>query len=273
MNSQVFFTVFVSFLMFLSLPGIVEAGCSIGANPLSMDARATPGQTVTATWNLYNIHGDRITHVKVSPSEPMPGWEIIIDPLLHNATYNVSNVLQTVEENVGLEPSQVAASIPGTIPEGMDYVRHPDGENYIPVKPVKIYVMVPETAEPWKDYNLTFEALGSCFMEPGAAIPAIATQLELNIKVVSESGFFEERVTTPATGTGEGEGGEAGEATEGAAGAGEEGGITDSITGFFVANSAWIGIVIILVIVVLYLAFVRKAGREEGYTGYSYTPK
>lgn len=188
MNKEIAFIVLVSLLL---LPGIAEAACSIGANPLSMDARAVPGQTVIATWNLYNIHGDRITHVKISAVDPLPGWEISFEPGLHSATYNVTGVLQTVEENVGLEPGSVIEAIPETIPEGVDYVRHPGGEGYIPVRPVKIYVKVHDNAELWKNYNFTFEALGNCLMEPGAVAPAIATQLELDIKTISGEEFYE----------------------------------------------------------------------------------
>lgn len=283
MDKGIAFAVFISFLL---LPGIVEAACSIGANPLSMDARAIPGQTVIATWNLYNIHGDKITHVKISAVDPFPGWEISFEPELHDATYNVTGVLQTIEENVGLEPSSVVETVPETIPEGMDYVRHPGGEGYIPVKPVKIYVKVPEDAEIFKDYKFTFEALGNCFMEPGAVAPAIATQLELNIKTISGEEFYEEEVTgeeictdgidndgdglvdcddpdcesadvcvteiTPKAGIPEGEG--------------------LDITGFIISNASWIGIIIVLVALLAYFGFVRKPGKEE-HRGYSYTPE
>ena len=74
---------------------IVNAACSLGANPLSLDARAIPGQTVVATWNLYNLHGDRTTHVKLSIVES-PDWKISFEPELHNASYSVMGVTQTI---------------------------------------------------------------------------------------------------------------------------------------------------------------------------------
>lgn len=277
---------FIAFVSFLLLPGIVEAACSIGANPLSMDARAVPGQIVIATWNLYNIHGDRITHVKVSAVEPLPGWEISFEPELHNATYNVTGVLQIIEENVGLEPSSVVEAVPEPIPEGMDYVRHPGGEGYIPVKPVKIYVEVPEDAELWKDYNFTFEALGNCFMEPGAVVPAIATQLELNIKIISGEGYFEEGVTGEENCTDGIDNDNDGLidcddpdcesadvcVTEITPGAGIPEGEDFDITGFLIGNASWIGIIIVLVVLLAYFGFVRKPWKE-GYRGYSYAPE
>ncbi len=183
-------TLFIFFFTFLLTITLAKAACSIGANPLSMGARAIPGQTVIATWNLYNLYGDRTTHVKVDLMEG-PDWEITYEPALHEATYNITGVIQTIDENVALEQSSVVAVKPETIPEGMDYVKHPNEEGYIQVKTVNIYIKVPDDAELWKDHKFVFEALGNCFMEPGAVVPAIATQLEVSVKTIAGE-FYEE---------------------------------------------------------------------------------
>lgn len=151
-----------------------------------MEARAIPGQTVFASWNLYNLYGDRTTHVKLSATGAPSDWKISFEPELHEATYSVMGVVQTIKENVALELTPVVKTKPETIPEGTDYVKHPKEEGYIPVKVVKIYIEVPEDAELWKEHNLIFTATGSCFTEPGAVVPAIATQLKLKVKTISE---------------------------------------------------------------------------------------
>lgn len=187
MKKRIILVIVVSFLF---LPSIVNAVCSLGANPLSASAKAIPGQTVVAIWNFYNLYGDRITHVKINQTEG-PEWKITFEPELHTATYEVIGVIQTIEENVAIEPTSIVEEIPETIPEGMDYVKHPKEEGYIPVKPVKIYIEVPENAEIWKDYDFRFEAIGNCFMEPGAAVPGVATQFDLSVKTVTKE-FKEE---------------------------------------------------------------------------------
>ncbi len=255
----------MAFVAFLLLPGMVQAACSIGANPLSMEARAVPGQTVTAAWNLYNIHGDRITHVVINVAEAPPGWEISIEPGLHGAAYNVTGVLQEIEENLGLRPTEVVGSIPDPKPEGTDYVKHPKEDGYIPVRPVDILVKVPVDAEPFKDYKVTLEAVGNCFMEPGAVVPGIATQLELAIRTISGEGFFEEEILeepreVPEAG-GEAEAGKE-ESTPGGQGF--------DMTGFLIDNAAWIGVIVVIVLA----AFALKARPwERGYRAYSYEPE
>lgn len=266
MNKAIAFMVFVSFLL---LPGLVQAACSIGANPLSMDARAVPGQTVTATWNLYNIHGDRITHVKIGAAESYPGWEISFEPELHEATYNVTGVLQTIEENVGLRPTEVVDFIPDPKPEGMDYVRHPKEDGYIPVRPVDIFIKVPEDAELWKDYKFTFEAVGNCFMEPGAVVPGIATQLEMTIRTVSGEEFYEVEVPEESSEESPEAGEEGGEEQTPAGETGEQG--IGGITGFLVSNASWIGIIIVLIVLLAYFSFAKNQWKGKHW-GYSYTP-
>ena len=104
---------FVSLLLF---PGVVLADCSIGATPLEMNLEASPGETVTAYWSLYNLHGDRITHIIIEPTSFISGWEVHVDPEPHTANYNVSGVVEEVLENVALEPSEVVLEIPENPP-------------------------------------------------------------------------------------------------------------------------------------------------------------
>ena len=180
------------FFIFLFSLGSVSAACSLGANPLSMEAKAKPGQEVVGTWNLYNLYGDRITHVKIEKIQG-PDWEITFDPALHEASYEVSGEIQTIDENVALEESPVVLEIPENPPEGVDYVKHPNEEGYIPVRPVNIYITIPEDAELWKDYEFVFEAKGNCFTEPGAVIPGVSTQLNFNVKPTTD--FYEKPIT------------------------------------------------------------------------------
>lgn len=255
----------------LMLPGMVAAACSLGANPLHMSVSAVPGETVVVTWNLYNIHGDRVTHVVIEGAEENPDWEVFYDPELHTASYNVTGVVQEINENVGLAATEVVDEIPNPKPEGYDYVNYPGGDGYIPVMPIDIFVKVPEDAELFEDYVLTFNGVGKCFMEEGTVIPGIATKLELTIRTVSGEPFFETPIATPAdTGsespveTGN-EGGEGRPATT-------EGG--DSITGFVVANATWIGLVVILIIIIVIMGFRNRSGVSGGYDAgkYSWTP-
>ena len=177
-------------LLFFSI-GFISAACSLGANPLSMEASAKPGQEVVGTWNLYNLYGDRTTHIIIEKIQG-PDWEISYTPDIHEASYEVSGVVQTIDENTALEESSVVLEIPENPPEGVDYVKHPNQEGYIPVKPIEIFITIPEDAKIGQDYEFVFEAKGNCFTGPGAVIPGVSTQLNFNVKPTTD--FYEKPI-------------------------------------------------------------------------------
>lgn len=243
MNKKIIFGILVFFGFLLFYFPLVNAACSLGANPLSMEARAKPGQEVVATWNFYNLYGDRTTHITVSKIQG-PNWDIKYEPALHEESYDVSGVIEKISENVGVEKSSVVLEIPINPPEGISYVKHPKQEGYIPVKPIKIYITIPDDAKLWQDYKFVFEAKGNCFTEPGAVIPALATQLELNVKTTTE--FYEKPVSEEPEG-------EIVEEKEGIAR------ITGAVTGINLAAGALALTSFILIIVVLFLLIgIRK---------------
>jgi len=256
----------------LILPVIAMADCSLGANPLHMNVQAVPGETVVVTWNLYNIHGDRTTHVVLDEAEENPGWEFFFDPEIHEGTYNVTGVIKTIDENVGLAPTDVIDVVPDPKPQGYDYVNYPGGDGYIPVMPIDIFIKVPKDSELLKDYVLTFQATGNCFMETGTVIPGIATKLEVKLRTVSGEPFYETPVITPPEQKPNNEEGqETGNQDTTLSG--------DSITGFIEANGMPITAGIIILFVALFLvARSKKKGRSQnqgpvggGYNGQKYT--
>jgi hypothetical protein len=235
--------IFVILLASVLIMPCAGATCSLGANPLETNARALPGQTVAVRWNLYNLYGDRATHVAVTKIDG-PGWDVRMEPGLVNEKYNVSGVIETVQESVALEPAPAVDEVPEQKPAGMDYVKHPNAPGYIPVRPVMIRITVPENAEKWKDYNFTFEAKGSCFTEPGAVMPSVATQLKLSIRVISGD-YFENKITEEVP-------------QENASSSGPAG---EGITGMVSVNAQWIGIgasLIAALFLVLYFGVARK---------------
>ena len=195
---------FIFLFLFLSLSSLVSAACSIGATPLEMGAKAKPGTTVEVTWNLYNLYGDKTTHITVSKLSG-PDWTITYEPALHVAYYDISGVITNKTENLAIENMSVALTIPTEIPEGMNYLKHPSREGYIPVKTVKMYITIPENAKLWQSYAFTFQAKGDCFTAPGSVIPSAALQLKVNI--TTATGVFSEKPVTEkeaksGTGTG-----------------------------------------------------------------------
>ncbi|MCW1297987.1 MAG: hypothetical protein OH354_01460 [Candidatus Parvarchaeota archaeon] len=178
------------FIMFLNISHAQK--CSLGMTPLSASVRATPGQTAIIIWNLYNIYGDRLTHVSLTYTSDVD-WPVTFDPALKNVTYDIAGQIVTVTENLALEPNPPVTVKPEVIPPGTNYVKHPFTDEYIPVKTVKISIKIPENAEVWKTHEFTILAEGNCFTAPGAVIPSLSTPLKITLQVVPRE-FYEKAV-------------------------------------------------------------------------------
>lgn len=174
------------FLFFLFLVGtlaiinsdFVYASCSIGASPLEMSAKARPGQTVEVAWNLFNLGGDRPSHVLVTKSSG-PDWSIAYIPRAENKSYDISGISQSIFENFAIDKSPIVSAKPVS---GV-YVVHPNASlGYIVVENImKIRITLPEDADIGEQQNFIFTALARCFGESGAVTASVATELKVHI--------------------------------------------------------------------------------------------
>ena len=110
---------------------------------------------------------------------------------------------------------------------------------------INIYIKIPEDAELWKDYKFVFEAKGDCFSDPGTVIPAIATQLK--VEVTTTDDFYEKSVNV--------------EKKKGLLG------ITGAVVGTNATTKIFIAINILLIIILMFLVIKRK---KEKFIVYKY---
>jgi hypothetical protein len=207
-----------------------------------MGAKVKPGTTVEVTWNLYNLYGDRTTHITITKTSG-PDWKITYEPPLHTGFYDVSGVIVNKTENIEIENSSVVLEIPANVPNDTVYVKHPNLPGYILTKPIKMYITVPENAKLFQNYNFTFQAKGDCFNAPGSVIPAAALQFKVAITPTNE---YSEKPVSNAKGT-------AGTATG------------FSILGLGTATSILSITTIVFIIVLLFLLIkgARKSAKEK----------
>jgi hypothetical protein len=183
------------FGIFLVMISGVEGSCSLGCTPLKTDVQGLQGEVVDVEWDLYNLYGDRLTHVLVSKSEG-PDWDISYNPEAEYENYNVAGEIKTIKENLALEKKEVVNN-PGN--EDYVYLKHPNKEGYIPAKKVIIRIRIPENADIGLIERFKFQALGRCFGSEGMAVPGVASKLEVDLRVVSE--FYEEKVGISSLGS------------------------------------------------------------------------
>jgi len=127
-----------------------------------------PGKTAEAKLYFFNIHGDRDTHVSIGVVEAPAGFKVEIDPMPHNASYNVSGVMITTTESL-VTPVTPVDSLPKEKPEesatpaGVEYVTLGGVEGFVPAKVLTIRVTAPADAPLWQDYTLKLAATAGWF--------------------------------------------------------------------------------------------------------------
>ena len=185
-----FIFLFFFFIFIVGLLPLANASCSLGASPLAMSAEAEPGQKVEIGWNVFNLRGDRPTHVLISKSKG-PDWKIDYEPQAEMKQYEVSGIVKNSTENLVIEKSEIVKEKPSG-----DYVVHPNSsKGYIKIKrQQKIYVSIPEDAEIGKTKDFVFTGVGKCFGQTGAISASVATELKVSITPVEE--YYEKPVGT-----------------------------------------------------------------------------
>jgi len=154
-----------------------------------------PGGRHVARIYVYNIYGNRITHVVFSVAEAPPGWEVSLEPGRHSVTTNVSGKLVTVEENLFAEPSPPVPEPPAVVPEGMEYLVAGGVEGYIPAKVLKVVIKAPESAPVGRSYKLRINAKATWLGQGGMVVLSQDRDFEFLINTVAER-FSEEIVTS-----------------------------------------------------------------------------
>jgi hypothetical protein len=130
-----------------------------------------PGKTAETKIFFYNIWGNRATHVTLGIGEKPEGWNVKIEPELHNVTLNVTGIIITVQENLYAMPCKLDESwcpTNDTTPrEGVEYISGSGIEGKIPAKYATITIAAPEGLPLWENYPLKITATAEWYGEAG----------------------------------------------------------------------------------------------------------
>ena len=145
---------------------------------------------------FYNVDGNRITHIFLEVSEAPEGWGVTIEPLTGETQVLVSGMTVTVTENLYVEPSELLADEPPTVPEGMVSIKVP-GRGYTLGKQARIMISVPESETLGTTHVITIAAEAFWLGQEGSVAIKQARDFDFTVTVVStETGFSETIIGT-----------------------------------------------------------------------------
>lgn len=182
--------IFVIFLLsFTSFVYAQPAEYNFGTTQQSNLIQIEPGKTATTKIFFYNIWGNRITHVSLEVAEKPEGWQVQIEPELHNVTLNVTGVIISAEENLFAMPCKIDAEWCPTselIPrEGVEYISGSGVKGKIPAKYALITVTAPPNVPLWTEYTLKITAYANWYGEAGTVALNQARDFSYTIRTVT----------------------------------------------------------------------------------------
>jgi len=195
-------TSFLFIIFFLSLSLAQEAPkYNFGTMQQGKNFYLHPGEEFEIPIYFYNVYGNRITHVIITPENVPEGWEVEINPEVHNQTLIVSGIRTTIQENIYVEPTNAT----GDLSSCQEIISRFDSpgkclwndniKSYIPAKEVRIRVKVPENETLGSVHTLSVMARARWYDITGGISFSQERRFNYRIMVISES-YYEYIVRT-----------------------------------------------------------------------------
>jgi hypothetical protein len=197
----------ILFILFFILTPVVLAEEAPKYNLATTTATGTiliqPGETlkVPAIY-FFNIYGNRITHVRLSLAIAPKGWDVKIEPEMHEVQVNISGTIVTASENLYVIPSKPVNEVPAVVSEGMAYITLGGVEGNIPTKIAYLNITAPPDIPLGSTYSISVKAVGSWF--GGAATLAFSQERSFTFTVQTVTHSFTEEIVQPTPGKGTG---------------------------------------------------------------------
>lgn len=188
---------FCIFLIYIPLVLAEEAPkYNFGTTAASGTILIEPGQTTKVpAINFFNIYGNRITHVTLTLIDSPKGWNVKIEPGLHEVQVNISGTIVTSTENLYVSPSQAIAEIPAISDEGTQYIHIGGIEGNVPAKTAYLNITVPPGTPLGGSYRISVKAVGSWYGQ--AANVALNQERSFDFEVKTVTHSFSEEVVQP----------------------------------------------------------------------------
>ena len=236
-----FGSLFSSFAVFSGLVVAQDGDAGVpqynfGSMQPSKNLAGKPGQTIETRLYFYNIYGNRPTHIKLEIVDKPENWDVEIVPSARDVDYEVAGVIQTVQENLVVYPSEVKEKA-GKDSKDKEWIKSKVG--YVESDFVDVRISIPENEKIGVTKNIKIN--GKAFWLGQGGNIALEQERDFEYAVKTTTEYYEKPV--------------------------------NRITGFFTfeavtANplvSVLVGLVLIVVIVMIVVIIIlsRKLNKQE----------
>ncbi|OIO27609.1 hypothetical protein AUJ16_03010 [Candidatus Micrarchaeota archaeon CG1_02_60_51] len=175
-----------------------------GAMQQSKVITVEPGNSATAKIFIFNVHGNRATHVHAEVLNAPPGFTVTLIPASHKAEYNVSGLIMTSEENLVAEPTDIDSlptQKPETAAEGTEWITMGGVDGFVPAKVLLVNVTADAGLPLWTDYALVITTTANWYdvASAGPVSMGQARDFTYTVRTVTKE-YSEEEVANPQAG-------------------------------------------------------------------------
>lgn len=161
-----------------------------------------PGGSAVAKIYVFNVHGNRPTHVHAEVLNAPEGFAVTILPPSQKKDYNVSGVVLTSDENLVADPTAIDSlptQKPETAAEGTEWITIGGIDGFVPAKVLLINVTADADLPLWTDYELVIGTTANWFdlAESGPVSMGQARDFKYTVRTVTND-YSEEAVANPA---------------------------------------------------------------------------
>ena len=153
------------------------------------------------TFKIYffvdSEYGNRITHITLNASEVPDGWNVSVNPEIHQSIISVNGAQRTIIESLYVEPKPLIneSEIPDPKPADTAYLNSPSGKGYLQAKMAEVSITVPDTAKPGNSGTVNIAGTAQWYGDQGIVLFTQARDFAYTISIVSPGEFTEEIIT------------------------------------------------------------------------------
>jgi hypothetical protein len=193
-------TIAISLFLFFSVVVAADAPkLSFGSMQSSEKGSLLPGETLTFKIYFFvdSEYGNRITHITLNASEVPDGWDVSVNPEIHQSIISVNGAQRTIIESLYVEPKPLLneSEIPDPKPADTAYLNSPSGKGYLQAKMAEVSITVPDTVRPGDSGTVNIAGIAQWYGDQGVVLFTQARDFAYTISIVSPGEFTEEVIT------------------------------------------------------------------------------
>ena len=171
----------------VAVPGLVlaqePAKFNLATAQIDSSVSVSPGGQKAGRIALYNIDGNRTTHIILGVTQAPEGWQVDFEPSVTEVQVEEDGSTFTVTQNLQVEPSAPLTQPEADVPDGMICINI-GKRGYVVANLANVIVRAPKSAEVGAREKIVVSATAQWLGQTGAGTMSQNRDFEFSVEVV-----------------------------------------------------------------------------------------